>query len=323
VKALVTGATGFIGSHLVEYLLRHGAAVTCLARTPGRLRWLDPAKVGIIEGDCADPELGSRLPDDVDWVFHLAGITKTLDPDEYYRVNGFGTANLGAALARRRPGTRLVYLSSLAAAGPSMNGHPLRECDTPCPVSHYGRSKLEGEKALTALGEAIAWIIVRAPVIYGPRDRDLLPFFQLAKRRLAPRLGGRRFLSLCYVDDLVCSLHLAAQRGRPGEIYYVAEESPRSWEEILDAMAEALGVRPVTVPIPPAFLPFAAAVWEGIARLTGIQPLLNRDKAREIRQQFWVCDPRKASRELGFATSVPLRLGTQRVVEWYLRHGWL
>jgi len=323
VKALVTGATGFIGSHLVEYLLQRGDEVTCLARTPSRLRWLDPARVGIIEGDCTDPELGGRLPEDIDWVFHLAGITKTLDPDEYYRVNGTGTANLGAALATRGPGPRLVYLSSLAAAGPSTNGDLLRESDPPRPVSHYGRSKLEGEKALTALGGTISWVIVRAPVIYGPRDRDLLPFFRLAKRRLVPHLGGRRLLSLCYVEDLIRGLHLAAQRGRPGEIYYIAEESPRSWEEILDAMADSLGVRPVAVPVPPALLPFAAWIWEGIARITGIPPLLNRDKAREMEQRFWVCDSSKASRELGFATAIPLRLGTQRVAEWYQSHGWL
>lgn len=322
-KALVTGATGFIGSHLVEYLLRRGDEVTCLARSQSRLRWLEGLQVRIIEGDCRDPELGRRLDENFDWVFHVAGLTKTLEHDEYYRVNGEGTANLVAILAGRKQPPRLVYLSSLAAAGPSRDGVPLRESDPPQPVSHYGRSKLQGEKALEQVGGAIPWIIVRAPVIYGPRDRDLLIFYRLAKRRMALRLRGRRTFSLCYVEDLIRGVTLAAERGRDQEIYYLGEKSPRSWEEISQAIAAALGVRPMTVPVPSALLAGAAWAWEGIARLAGVPPLLNRDKACEMRQRYWVCDPSKASHELGFTTSVPLQLGAQRVAEWYQSHGWL
>ncbi len=323
VKALVTGATGFIGSHLVEYLLNRGDDVTCLARDPRRLRWLDPSRVKLIEGDCTDPNLSRRLREGFDSVFHLAGITKTLNRDEFFRVNGRGTGNLGAALVESGQASRLVYLSSLAAAGPSNDGHPLRESETPQPVSDYGRSKLDGEKALTTLGAPIPWVIVRAPIIYGPRDRDLLPFFKCAKRRVALSLGGRRTFSLCYVDDLVDGLHLAAERGRPGETYYVAESNPRSWNEIWEAIGEALGVRLHTISFPPALLGAAAWAWEGVARVTGVQPLLNRDKACEIREPHWVCDPGKAGRELGFTSSTPLRTGMQRVVEWYKRYGWL
>ncbi|MFQ5846174.1 MAG: NAD-dependent epimerase/dehydratase family protein [Candidatus Methylomirabilales bacterium] len=322
-KALVTGATGFIGSHLVEYLLQRGDDVTCLARSRSRLRWLKGLQVRVVEGDCTDPALGGRLVEDFDWVFHLAGLTKTLERNEYYRVNGKGTANLGTILAQKRRPPRLVYLSSLAAAGPSTDGHPLRESDPPQPVSHYGRSKLEGENGLTRLGAGIPWTIVRAPVIYGPRDRDLLVFFQLAKRRVAFRLGRRQAFSLCYVEDLVRGLHLAAERGGTGEIYYLAEASPRSWDEISEAIGAAVGVRPMTVPLPRPLLAGAAWVSEGMARLTGIRPLLNRDKAREMQQQYWICNPGKAARDLGFATSIPLRTGTARVAKWYERHGWL
>lgn len=323
VKALVTGATGFIGSHLVEYLLRRGDDVTCLARSRSRLRWLEGLQVRVIEGDCTDPELGGRIRENFDWVFHVAGLTKTSEYDEYYRVNGEGTANLVAILTQRTQPPRLVYLSSLAAAGPSQDGRPLREGDPPQPVSHYGRSKLEGERALEGLGAAIPWVIVRAPVIYGPRDRDLLVFFQLAKRRVALRLGGRRAFSLCYVDDLIRGLHLAAEHGRAREIYYLGEASPRSWEEISEAIAAAVGVRPMTVPVPPVLLAGAAWAWEGIARVAAVPPLLNRDKVREMRQRYWVCDPSKASQELGFTTSVPLHVGAQRAVAWYQSHGWL
>lgn len=323
VKVLITGATGFIGSHLAEYLLRRGDEVTCLARNRSRLRWLGGTGVRIIEGDCIDPDLGKRIDEDFDWVFHLAGITKTLEVDEYYRVNGRGTANLGEILARSRRAPRLVYLSSLAAAGPSSDENPVRESDPPQPVSHYGRSKLEGEKALAGLGGAIPWIIVRTPVIYGPRDRDLLFFFQLAKRRVALRLGGKRVYSLCYVEDLVRGLHIAAEHAKVGEIYYIAEPSPRSWDEISEAIAATLGVRPMTIPFPSTLLSVAGWAWEGIARLTGIPPLLNRDKACEMRQPYWICDPGKAARELGFTTSISLPTGTQRVAEWYQRYGWL
>ena len=160
-------------------------------------------------------------------------------------------------------------------------------------------------------------------MIYGPRDRGLLPFFELAKRRVALRLGGKRIFSLCYIEDLVRGLYLAAERGKPGEIYYLAEATPRSWEEILDAIATALEVRTLMIPFPSALVGAAAWAWEGIARLTGAPPLLNRDKAYELRQRYWVCDPGKAARELGFTTSISLQTGTQRVVEWYQRYRWL
>lgn len=322
-KALVTGATGFIGSHLVERLLYRGDEVSCLTRNPSHLRWLNGSRVKVIRGDCADPDLGRHIGEDFDWVFHLAGLTKTLDRTELYRVNGDGTANLGTMVAQMRRPPRLIYLSSVAAAGPSRDGHPLRESETPQPVSDYGRSKLDGEKALMGLGGTVPWVIVRAPVIYGPRDRGLLPFFQLAKRRIAVHLGGRRALSLCYVEDLVRGLQLAAERGNPGEIYYLAEGAPRTWREISDAIAEALGVRPLTIPLPSALLGVAAWASEGVARLTGMQPLVTRDKACEMRERYWVCDAGKARQDLGFATSTPLRTGTQRAVEWYTSCGWL
>ena len=322
-KVLITGGTGFIGSHLVEYLLERGDEITCLVRSRGRLRWLDPSRVKLVEGDCTDPNLAVKLQETFDRVFHLAGVTKSLRRDEYYQVNGEGTANLVSDLAVAKGADRFIYLSSLAAAGPSEEGHPAREGDPPRPVSHYGRSKLQGERALERLGASFPWMVVRAPVIYGPRDRDLLPFFQMAKRRLAFRLGGRRTFSLCYVEDLVRGLHLVAEKGKAGEIYYLAEPHPRTWEEIWDSIACALGVRPVTFSLPHALLSCGAWIWEGIARFTGTPPLLNRDKAEEMAKRHWTCDPGKAERELGFAAAVPLRAGVRRVVDWYERHGWL
>jgi nucleoside-diphosphate-sugar epimerase len=323
VKVLITGGTGFIGSHLVEYLLERGDEITCLVRDRGRLRWLDPSRVKLVEGDCTDPDLAVKLQETFDWVFHLAGVTKSLRREEYYQVNGEGTANLVKALAAAKGPYRFVYLSSLAAAGPSEEGDPLREGDPPRPVSHYGRSKLQGERALERLGASFPWMVVRAPVIYGPRDRDLLPFFQMARRRVAFRLGGRRTFSLCSVEDLVRGLCLVAEKGKAGEIYYCAELHPRTWEEIWESIAHALGVRPVTLYLPPALLVFGAWVWEGIARLTGTPPLLNRDKVKEMTRRHWICDPGKAERELGFATAVPLEAGVRRVVDWYQRYGWL
>src|SRR3989304_37888 len=168
---------------------------------------------------------------------------------------------------------------------PGGDGVPLGEWPPPQPGSHDGRSKLQGEKALERVGGAIPWVIVRAPVIYGPRDRDLLVFYRLAKRRMAFRLRGRRAFSLCYVEDLIRGVTLAAERGRAQERYYLGEKSPRSWEEISQAIAAALGVRPMTVPVPSALLAGAAWAWEGIARLAGGPPLLHRDKACETQHR--------------------------------------
>ena len=316
---LVTGGTGFIGSHLVERLAEQGRAARCLVRRPNAN--LPPA----VERAYGDLESGVGLSaalHRVDIVIHLAGVTKAHKPADYENGNAVATANLLRACGDAK---RFVHVSSLAAAGPSPCDRPLAEADEPRPISHYGRSKLGGELAVRKSAVAARSIIIRPPVVYGPRDRDVYQVLRAAARGWITRIGAapRRF-SHIYVGDLVDGLIAAADHTVAGaEVFYLASESPVTWDEfgVLAARLMGRGVRTMTVPETFAYgLGFCAESWNRLRRKPGI---LSRDKIREACATGWVCDPAKAGRELGFRASTSLEDGLRRSLAWYKEAGWL
>ncbi|MEW5902595.1 MAG: NAD(P)-dependent oxidoreductase, partial [Acidobacteriota bacterium] len=213
-KALVTGATGFIGSHLAEELLRRGYEVRCLVRRPRRGDWIERLAVQLVLGDCRDkPSLFSAV-EEVDYVFHLAAVINALSWDEYYQANVLGTLNLLEACAERNPRLRkFVLVSSISAAGPSERGRPLREEDPCRPISDYGRSKKMAEEAVAERGGRFPWVIVRPPNVTGPRQKELEEVIRLIKKRIKPLVGEEEpQTSLCYVGDVVDALILCAEK---------------------------------------------------------------------------------------------------------------
>ena len=184
-KALVTGATGFVGSHLAEALRRRGDEVTALVRSPAKAAALGPLGVRVLPGGLDDPDSLARAAEGQDVVFHVAGLVAARDEAEFLRVNRDGTAGLVAAAARARVG-RFVYVSSMAAGGPADRGRPLTGTEPPNPVTAYGRSKLAGETAVKA--GSLPWVIMRPPTVYGPRDREVLKVFRMARWGVAPVL---------------------------------------------------------------------------------------------------------------------------------------
>jgi len=324
-RALVTGGTGFIGSHLVEALLSKGLSVRCLVRDPGKPGWLDGLDVELVKGDCTEPDTLRGIAAGIDYIFHAAGITKAAKGETYYAVNGEGTRHLAEAAVRDAEGLRkFVYISSQAAAGPSREGAPRREEDPPEPVSDYGRSKLLGEEYLIRLKDRLDIVFVRPTSVYGPRDRDVYTFFKMVSRGIRTAFRERRLVSLCYVGDLVDGILLSAFGDTTsGEAFFIAWPEPYDWDEMGGTLAEVLGVKARRVVIPLPVLSVVAFLSEGAAALAGKPALLNRQKMAEIRQRYWVADISKAKARLGFTAKYDFKAGARLAADWYRLNGWL
>jgi nucleoside-diphosphate-sugar epimerase len=319
-KALVTGATGFIGSHLCEELIRRGYEVTCLSRNTSNLKWIENLDIRLAKGDCT---LAESLPDmagGFEYVFHLAGLTKARSDDEFFCINAQGTENLVKTVAERNPKVkRFLYLSSLAAVGPSKDGTPLREDSPPAPVSNYGRSKLEGETAVLRYGDSMPVTILRPPAVYGPRDRDFLVFFKMIKKGIFPN-WGKCYYSLLYVDDLVQGIIASAENKKAeGKIYFLSDNKIYTDAEIAAEISSVLDVKLTRLKVPKFIMPFFAFLGEKISE----RGIINRDKMRELKYSHWVCDAKKAKEEIGFLPKVGLKEGIKWTADWYTIHRWL
>jgi dihydroflavonol-4-reductase len=323
-RVLVTGGTGFLGSHLVEGLLEEpGVEVYALVRDPRRLRWLEGIEgVRLLAGDL---ESVPALPAGLTHVYHVAGLTKTLRSGEYYSVNRDGTANLLRALEGQSGDLRFVYLSSLAAVGPSTPRRGVCEDDTPQPVSPYGESKLQAEEVVSKYRDRFSVVLLRAAAAYGPRDEDFLEFFRWIKRGIKPILGRRKILSLVFIRDAVRACLLAGDPGRPsGEIFNIADPQPVGWEDIGRIAAGLLGKRPIPVQLPIWSAYLASVASEGVGRLLGGgSSVFNVSKVKQMKAYGWVADVRKARRELGFETRFSLEQGLGETIAWYLWKGLL
>lgn len=322
VDILVTGATGFVGSHLVEALSRRDVRVRALVRATSDRSFLERCGVESVEGHLGDATSLRRAVADAEVVVHMAGATRALRTAAFHEVNAEGTLRLLDAMAADGGARRLVYLSSLAAVGPA-EGRPVRPEDEPRPLTTYGRSKLAGERhALSRAG--IATAVLRPPAVYGPRDRELLPFFRLAKRRLLPVIGPlARRVQMVHVRDLAEALVRAVEVREATGVFHIAEPTAYTWAEMLELVGAAVGKRGVRVPIPAALLRAAATGSQLGARLSRRPVVFDREKALDLLAAGWLCETDAARRDLGFEAAIPLAEGLRETARWYRAHGWM
>jgi nucleoside-diphosphate-sugar epimerase len=322
--ALITGATGFVGGHLVRRLAGDGWAIRALVRPTSDTGELERAGAELVPGHLGDLAALRRGAEGADTVFHLAAATVAPDEAGYRRANVEGTRNVvqGVLGASARP-RRLVYLSSYAACGPAREGRPRGSGETPAPVSTYGRTKLEGEAEVArAAAAGVQTAILRAPPVYGPGDRALLPYFRLVQRRLAPSPSGPELRThMIYVEDLAAAVQRAADA--PPGTYAVAEPVEHPWSAVVGEISRALGRTPLVVPLPPALVRAAGALAERFGALLGGAGVFNREKAEEMLAPAWLCDLDGLEALLPAGTATPLAEGIGHTARWYREHGWL
>ena len=318
---LVTGGTGFIGTHLLEMLAAQGESVRALIRRTQVPRSL-PAGVETVYGDLASGDGLAEALGGADVVIHLAGVTKALRPEDYYRGNVHATDQLVRAMAGR--GLRLVHVSSLAAVGPTKPGAPLTEDAEPHPFTHYGKSNLLAVRVVRELAPDA--VIVRPPVVYGPRDTDVFPLLKSISMGLVLEMtGGERWFSAIYVKDLVEGLLAAARSPRAaGRAYFLAHAQPVSWRQLRTTAARIMARRPPrVVKVPFAVARAVGAYAEFWARLCGKPGIVSREKIAEARCMAWTCDTARAEEELGFVASTSFHDGLAATLAWYKEAGWL
>ena len=322
-RALVTGATGFVGGHLVEALLAGGHEVTALVRSTSKGAPLAARGVRLVAGDLHDTAALVRAAEGQDLAFHVAALTAALSEADFRRANAEGTANVLDAAAKAGV-SRLVHVSSLAAAGPTVPGRPLRGDEPPRPVTAYGRSKLEAEAIIRE--SAVPWTIVRPPMVYGPGDREFLRAFRGAQRLgVSPVFGdGSQELSAVYAPDLAAALVAAGLApATVGGTYAACHPERFTQIEFARALGRSVG-REVAVPRLPG--PVARPILfvsETAARVFGRPTLLTVDKANEFLAPAWTADPSPLERDAGWRAQHGIESGLRLTAEWYRSHGWL
>ena len=324
-KVFITGGTGFIGSHLIDYYLsnKEDVEIFALVRDPNNLKWLAGRDLHIIRGDLLSIP---SFPSDIDYVFHLAGLTLASDLADYYTVNQLGTASLFQSLYTQKVyPKRIVLLSSLSAAGPSIECSPIKENSPPHPITPYGKSKLKGEQEALKFKDIYPVTILRATAVFGPRDRDFLPYFRLIRKGILPSLCGQeRLLSLCYVKDLVKAIDLSTKKDlASGEVFNIAYPQPQSWNEVGQVSGKAIGKTLINLKVP-CFLLFPISIFSRAAGMFTRKPLLlNPYKIKEMKEKCWIADIKKAQEKLAFSAQYPLQEAIQETIDWYIQHKWL
>jgi nucleoside-diphosphate-sugar epimerase len=325
---LLTGGSGFLGSHIAEQLSREGRKVRALVRKSSDTKFLRSLpNVELAEGAVDDLASFVKAAEGVEYIVHAAGLVKARSEREFMDTNGRGTDNaLEAARRTKRSLRRFVLVSSQAVAGPSHDGEPVLESSPPQPITYYGKSKLHGENAAKAAKDELPITIIRPPTVYGPRDREVLAFFKAVKAGVLPVLGSTSTkISLVYGGDAAAACIRAMDADVPsGSVYFVEDGKTRTFAELILGVEGAMKKRAwLRVPLPRGLVEAAAVGSELYGRVANKAVMLTRDKCNELFAPNWVCSAALARSELGWTPKVPFEEGAVITADWYKSAGWL
>ena len=330
-KILITGASGFIGSFIVEEALRRGFKTWAAVRKSSSREWLQDERIHFIELNLSSKEqLVEQLRGkDFDYVVHAAGVTKCLNKQDFHRINTEGTKNLVDALLEvEMPLKRLVYLSSLSIFGAIKEQQPykeIKETDTPQPNTEYGKSKLAAEQYLNSVSSRVPYIILRPTGVYGPREKDYFIMAKSIKQHSDFAVGFKRQdITFVYVKDVVQAVFLALEKSENGRKYFLSDGQVYQSATFSNLIHEELG-RPwwIRITAPVWVLRIVTFFGEYIGRMTGKVTALNNDKYNILRQRNWRCDIQPAIDELGYHPTYNLEQGVKETIQWYKDNGWL
>jgi nucleoside-diphosphate-sugar epimerase len=323
---LVTGASGFIGSHLVDALLQHHCKVHCLVRRTSDLRWLDRTKVHLHYGSLTETLPLEDCLEKTDYVFHCAGLTRAKTREDYFRVNAHACKALyEKCVAHGKNLKRVIHLSSLASVGPSLPNQPIDE-DTPCkPLTYYGKSKLAGEEIAQQYASSLPIVILRPPVVYGPREVNFLSFIKGISKGWNLQLGSpQRILSLIYITDLVQAMLRAAAASSPKHnVYFITDGGYHLWDEVVETTTQLLNVRIRSLRISDSLLGALGLFMDFVSIYLKNAPLLNSQRIIDIRQSTWTASSQRFFADFDFQPQYDLQKGLSETVEWNKKHRFL
>ncbi len=310
-NVLITGATGFVGKNLIEYLKDKDFNIFALVR---KNYDFSDKNIKIIKGDLFN--LSNLKKIDFDVVIHIAGLTKTLYSKNFYYINSRGTSNL-IQFFKEKKLRHFIFISSLAAFGPTDKNVPIDELSRPLPVSHYGMSKLIAEKILKKSG--ITYTIIRPPAVFGPFDKDILTYFKMVNSRIVLNSGDAdRLYSLIYVKDLVKLIYLTIlNESAFNEDFFISYDTFYTVFDIIKSIENSSGKKSLKINLPEFFVDIIGYPMQVLYAFTKMPPLLNLDKLKEIKQRNWICSGEKPKTILNFSYSYKFEEAIKETYKWY------
>ena len=332
-NVLITGASGFIGSFLVEEGLKRDYAVYAGIRKSSSREYLQDPRTLFIELDFSsvDSLSGTLLALKnkgiaFTYIIHNAGLTKAKRKEDFLRVNCDNTRNFIEALIQTgMVPEKFIFISSLAAYGPGnpKTNDPVKLSDAPRPIELYGKSKLEAEKFITGLKD-FPWLILRPTGVFGPKEKDYFVFFQTISRGLEPYIGfSKQILTFIYVRDLVRVAFDALISPILHRAYFVSDGQEYDSVEFAAITKRALGKKTIRFTVPLAIVKTIAVVGEKMAGFFGEIPTLNTDKYNVLSSTNWRCEVEPLQKDFNFKAEYDLERGVKESLEWYKKEGWL